>query len=237
MNLKRALLATAVFAALQHPDDSGGAAAAPTPEIKPALPPSPIPGTVLKSKKFFFKKNELGEKRANVEIALPYPTEDAVKAMFADEKQKAVLLDLVAGLIDAHAKEQVGDEKNPVNKQEELDWNKLTLQYIANIPPSERRGGGISKETWETFFSDYLEIMPAATGKKKDNVENAAKIFVARLQPVKTQKKILAFLEGQLALWFTNSQQQEELGEVYEFLSDKIKTLLAADEGALLQNL
>lgn len=206
-------------------------------EIKPTLPPSPIAGTVLRSKKYFFKKDDLGVKRPTVELALPYPTKDTIVAMFQDEKQTAILMDLVNSLIEQHAREQVGDEKNPVNKQEELDLSKLTIDFISKIPPGERRGGGIAKETWETFYTDYVEVMVAATGKAKENVENAGKIFLARLQPVKTQKKILAFLEQQLAHWFTSSQQQEELGEVYEFLTEKIKALLAADEAALLANL
>jgi hypothetical protein len=201
------------------------------------LPPSPIPGTVFRPKKFFFKKDEVGEKRPNVDLILPYPTEDRVLEMFKDDKQRMILMDLINDLINDHAKLQVGDEKNPVNKQEELDITKLDLAFIASIPPGERRGGGIGKETWETFFADYVEIMPAITGKAKDNVENAAKLLVARLQPVKTQKKILDFLGGQLSLWFSKTQQAEELAEVYEFLSEKIKTLMAADEAALLANL
>lgn len=213
------------------------AAAEAAKEVKPSLPPSPIAGTILKEKKYFFKKDELGNKRPNVSLALPYPTDDRIEQMMKDEKERAILRELVYSLVEANARDQVSDEKNPVNKQEELDLTKLTLDYIANLPPSDRRGGGIAKETWETFFNDYVEVMPAATGKKKDNVENAGKLFLARLQPVKTQKKILAFLETQLALWFTSSTQQEELSEVYEFLSGKIKTFMEADETALLQNL
>lgn len=220
-----------------QPSEGGSSTTEAPKEIKAALPASPIAGTVLKEKKYFFKKDELGQKRATVSIALPYPTEERVKQMFENDKEKAILMDAVYSLIEDNARVQVGDEKNPVNKQEELDMEKLTLDYIASIPQSERRGGGIGKDTWEQFFNDYVEVMVPITGKKKDNVENAGKLFVARLQPVKTQKKILSFLEQQLALWFTSSTQQEELGEVYEFLSDKIKTLMAADEAALLQNL
>jgi hypothetical protein len=198
---------------------------------------SPIAGTILKSEKFHFKKDDLGVKRPTVELALPVPTEDGIQLMLKDEKQKAFLLEVLAEVVKDYARLQVGDENNPVNKQEELDISKLTMEFIANIPPSERRGGGISKETWAEFFKDYLDVMPSVTGKKKEQVENAAKLFVARLQPVKTQKKILSFLKDQLGMWFTNTQQAEDFAEVYEFLSGKIEDLLKRDEAELLANL
>lgn len=202
-----------------------------------AVATSPIPGTILKSEKFHFKKDDLGVKRPTVELALPVPTEDGIQLMLKDDKQKNFLLEVLAEVVKDYARLQVGDENNPVNKQEELDISKLTMEYIANIPPAERRGGGISKETWAEFFKDYLDVMPSVTGKKKEQVENAAKLFVARLQPVKTQKKILSFLKDQLSLWFTNTQAAEEYSEVYEFLAGKIEDLLKRDEAELLANL
>lgn len=202
-----------------------------------AVPQSPIAGTVLKPEKFHFKKDDLGVKRPTVELNLPVPTLEGVQKMLEDEKQRNFILEVLAEVVKDNARLQVGDENNPVNKQEELDINKLTMEYIANIPPSERRGGGISKETWADFFKDYLEVMPGVTGKKKEQVENAAKLFVARLQPVKTQKKILGFLKEQLALWFGSTQSAEDFAEVYEFLNGKIEDLMKRDEAELLQNL
>lgn len=198
---------------------------------------SPIPNTVLKSQKFHFKKDKLGVKRPTVELALPIPTEDAIPVMLADEKQRAFLLSLLEAAVYQQARDQIGDEAKPVNKQEELDLSKLTVDYIANIPPSERRGGGISKETWEEFAADYIAVMPSITGKTSEQLGNAAKLFVARLQPVKTQKKVLKFLQEQLDMWFANTQSAEDFSDVYEFLSEKVKSFLAADETSLLANL
>jgi len=199
--------------------------------------PSPIVGTILQPNKFHFKKDELGVKRPTVELALPVPTVETVTSMLADEKQRNYLLSVLADQVYLQARQQIGNEQNPVNKQDELDLSKLTMEFIASIPPSERRGGGISKETWTDFFKDYTEVMPSVTGKNKEQVENAGKLFVARLQPVKTQKKILAFLQSQLALWFTNTQAGEDFAEVYEFLTGKIEDFLKRDEAELLQNL
>lgn len=229
---------------------------APKAPEKAPIPPSPLAGTVFTPTKFHFKKDELGEKRPTVELLVPTVTMEGLVSRMQDttrtknekgeedkltngEKVQNLVLELLRDLVAGHVRQQVSDEKNPVNKQEELDLSKLDLTFIANIPPAERRGGGISKETWEAFFKNYTDVMPEKTGKKKDQVENAAKLFVARLQPVKTQKKILDFLKGQLALWFasTTQESQEEFAEVYEFLNQKIDEFMKRDEAELLQNL
>lgn len=218
---------------------SGTEGTTPAAPAAPVMQPSPIPGTVLKSTKFHFKKDELGVKRATVELAVPLITDytQAKAKADADLKVQALIVELLNGVIVGQTRDQVSDEKNPVNKQEELDLNKLTIEAIAALPPAERKGGGISKEVWKDFFADYVEIMTAVTGKKKEQVENAAKLFVARLQPVKTQKKILEFLGTQLAAWYTASQNQEDFSEVYEFLEGKIKEFMSRDEASLLANL
>jgi hypothetical protein len=235
-----------------------------TPPAKKEIPPSPIAGTIFKPTKYHFKKDEVGEKRPTVDLLIPVPTMEGFITAMQDEtrakvkvknekgeevevddkltngeKVQNLVLELLTDLVATHGRLQVTDEKNPVNKQEELDLNKLTLAFIANIPPSERRGGGISKETWADFFKDYVEVMLEKTGKKKEQVENAAKLLVSRLQPVKTQKKILAFLKDQLNLWFssTTPDSQEEFAEVQEFLTGKIEEFMKRDEAELLANL
>lgn len=200
-------------------------------------PVSPIPNTKLEEYAYHFKKDKLGNKRDSVKLLIPVPTEDSVVEMLADEKQKALLLALLRDVVVSAGRDQVSDEVKPVNKQEELDFSKLSLAYIASIPPSERKGGGISKETWEAFSADYITVMQAVTGKSAEQVGNAAKLLVARLQPAKTNKPVLKFLNEQLALWFSNTQDAEEYTEVYEFLSGKIKTFLEQDDAALLANL
>jgi len=100
------------------------------------------------------------------------------------------------------AKLQVGHETSPVNKQEDLDISKLTIDAIANLPPSERKGAGIAKEVWKQFAEDYIAIMPSLQGKSVENVTNAAKIFVARMQPCKTNKPVLSRLKDYLNLYF-----------------------------------
>ena len=62
----------------------------------PQVIASPIPGTILKSMKFHFKKDDLGNKRPTVELAIPVPTVDGIATMLADEKQTAFLLEVLA---------------------------------------------------------------------------------------------------------------------------------------------
>lgn len=192
---------------------------------------------VMVPQKFSFKKDELGNKRDTVELQLPKPTYDGILAALEDEKQSQFIIDCVFAETIGQARAQVGDDVKPVNKQEELDISKLTIEAIANLPPSERKGAGISKETWKQFADDYVAIMPALQGKSIENVTNAAKIFVARMQPCKTNKPVLSRLKDYLNLYFTKTGIQEEVQEVYTFLNEKIETFLKLDEATLLQNL
>lgn len=262
--MNRRLLSLSVGALFQQAGEvaapaAGGAAAPAVPPVevpKKEIPPSPIKGTIFRPTKFHFKKDELGQKRETVELLAPIPTMEGLVSRMQDttrnknekgeedkltngEKVQNLVLELLADLVAGNMRLQVSDEKNPVNKQEELDLSKLDLVFIANIPPAERRGGGISKETWTAFFENYVQVMQEKTGKKKEQVENAAKLLVARLQPVKTQKKILAFLKDQLNLWFTSIAEdvREEFAEVYEFLGQKIDEFSKRDEAELLANL
>lgn len=197
----------------------------------------PVALTVATPVKFHFKEDKLGKKRATIELSLPFLTIDGVVEGLSDDKQRDYILTVLNDAVYVAARQQVGDEEKPVNTQEELDISKLSLEFLANQPAAERRGGGIAKETWEEFGKDYLEIMPAVTGKNLEQIGNAVKIFTARMQPVKTQKAILSYLQEQIALWATHTKKLEDFQEVYEFVDNKIKTLLAADETALLANL
>lgn len=204
----------------------------------PAIPVSTNPNIVYSPVSFFFKKDELGNKRPTINLALPYLTMEGLITALGDEKQAKLILDMVNDeIIYGAARQQVNDEQSPVNEQSQLDLTKLTLEFIANLPPAERRGGGIPKEVWEAFSKDYLAIMPAVTGKTADQVGNAVKLHVAKYQPCKTNKKVLKVLQDQLAVYTANTQNLEEFGGAVEFLNKKLETLLQADEAALLANL
>lgn len=187
--------------------------------------------------------DELGkvlEKRPSIKLAIPIVTFDGLLEALSDDKQQQFILDIIEEYIITAAKQQVSpvaDETKPVNDQESLDISKLTLNFLANQPRAERRGGGIAKEIWEAFAKDYVEVMPAVSNKTAEQVGNAAKILLSKFQLVKTHKNVISYLQTQLALWFQNTKQAEEFAECYEFLDAKAKTLLAADESNLLLSL
>ena len=195
--------------------------------------------------KFSFKKRKTTaeetaagtepEKRAPVILTLPMLTFDGLVTQLENEKVANLILEAANDLIREAARQQVADEEKPVNRQSDLDLQKLTLDFIANLPKGER-GGGISKETWEAFAKDYVTVMQTCTNKPVDKLEKAAAIFTKRLTPVQSEKPVLKFLQEQLSLWAAHTTD-EELTEVFTFLDTKITTLLSKDSTALLEAL
>lgn len=221
-------------------NNGGGAVVAPTAEEnkEPTVTVLTAEGEVLPTKyKFHFKKDKVGEKRPTIELSIDTVTYNGLLKALEDPKQAEYILDVLAQEQIRAARVQVGDETNPVNTQEQLKADKLSIKALAYMPKAERTGGGISKETWEEMFKDYIEVMPGITGKNAEQVGNAAKLLLAKFQPVKTNKKVIGFLQGQLAQWYAATPNQEDFAECYEFLENKAKTLLEADEAALLANL
>lgn len=204
--------------------------------------------------KFFFKKPKAKEtpegveivdkKRDTVVLMLPIPTfAGLIHSLGNDEnpelaaKVQNYVLTLIETDIAAAARQQVDDEVKPVNKQEELDLSKLTLEYLATEPAADRRGRGIAKEVWEAFVADYISIMPALLDKPIEKVQAAAGVFAKKLMPAKGSKQVLEILKTYLDMWFEKTANAENFGEVYEFLSKRADAFLAVDEQALLEGL
>lgn len=177
--------------------------------------------------------------RPPFKIYLPVPTEEGLVQALADDKQRAYIMNLLKDDIVKAAKIQVDgtDEVPGIKVQSELDPTKLTLEFLANQPVSDRRGAGISSETWDDFFSDYVDIMPAATNRPVEKVRNAGKMFLNRLQNVKGDKESLKFLEVELHTWARTTKRMQEFGEIYEFLQEKAKTFLNMSPEASLSRL
>lgn len=187
--------------------------------------------------RFYFRKNETGDKRPDIPVVLPMPTVAGILNALNDEKQRDFILDVVGQQVRAAAKLQVDDEKAWNDAGAKLDYTKLTIEALASIPKAERTGRGIPKETWDAFYKDYIEVMPGITGKTIEQVTNAAKLFLARLQPSKTNKPSLAKLKDQLDLWFANSKQAETFMDIYDFLVKKADEFLALTDEDLTANI
>ena len=187
--------------------------------------------------KFHFKKNvELGIKRPSVELNLPVPSVEGLIAIIQAGGKGLELLQEAATSIVYEQARSIVNEKEDIN-QDNFPLDQVTWDFIASIPPKERRGGGIPKETWEEFATDYIAVMPAVTGKTAEQVGNAAKILLNKFSAVKTQKPVLKLLKEQLALYITSTSNAETFADCVEFLNNKADTLLAQDESSLVANL
>jgi hypothetical protein len=211
-----------------------------------ALKTIPPTNTVKFEKKFGFRKikDELGQesKRASLLLSYPVPSFDGLVNAMTQEgdagiKVQEYVLGLIVDQINAGVRAQIDDEDEWKKAGEQLDFSKLDVNFLANQPSSDRRGGGIAKEVWDSFGKDYLEVMVPATGKDAEKVGKAAQLFVAKLQPVKSNKKVLAFLKDMLELYTVSTKEAEQFEDVIEFLGNKIKTFLMADDSDLLNNL
>lgn len=185
--------------------------------------------------------DELGQEiqaRPPLKLIVPVPTWDGIIDALQDEKQKDFILDVIGDVVREAVRQQVSDETNPVMSQDQIKFEMLTLQYLANLPKSERTGRGIPKETWAEWVEDYIATIIETTGGSAEKVGNQAKIFYpGRLQTVKTTKNVLTFLRNQLDKWAATSQNAETYSDIYEFLKKKADEFLSADESSLLANL
>lgn len=179
-------------------------------------------------------KSIIETKRPTVSIPVPVPSLEGIVEILSQGpgKQVDLLIEAVTAVILEQAREYI-NEHEEVNS-DNFPYEMLSWDTIANLPKAERRGGGISKELWEDFAKDYVEIMPSITGKKKESVEMAAKVFVAKFAGATTNKPVLKLLQQQLAMYASNTTQGEALAPCIEFLMNKVEKLLNTDETNLL---
>lgn len=191
--------------------------------------------------KFHFKKitdetTGLESKRPTVEIKLPRPSvEGIIDIIGKGGKELDLLLEAVGDVVLQRAREIINDKEDIT--QDNFPLDELSWEKIANLPKAERRGGGISKELWDDFAKDYVAIMPAVTNKPVEKIALAAKVFLNKFNAVKTDKKVLSLLKGQLALYVTSSPNAENFVDCVDFLDKKAQSLIDADSSNLLDNL
>ena len=206
--------------------------------------------TIQKEVTFNYKKKKdeqtgMESKRAPEVLKINFPTvQDLVTAAVAglnsdDEAVKktaenslSLIQDAVEGIIIGQARSVLEDKTAENFPYNEIDW-----EYIANLPPAQRKGGGIPKEQWEAFTADYSAVMPAITGKDQEKIDNAATLLGRRLATVKNSKEHLKFFEEQLNLYTAQAPNAAEYVDVLEFLNSKIEEYLSLDSAALLAKL
>lgn len=169
---------------------------------------------------------EIGKtkKQPSLEVQLPQPTVEEVVSILqsqdeAHAKVKELILDGIYGIVRDQAKAQLdevidsfGTDDTKTVSVETLDFDKLDLIYIANLPPAQRGARAIPEEDWEAFFSDYLQVMVAATGKPENKIKNHLEHFKKPTR-IKQNKEILAVLIDQLDVYMASAANIEETAE------------------------
>ena len=187
-------------------------------------------------KKSTDKDSGIETKREPVQLAMPYPSmEGIVGIMEGGGKGLELLMEAVEGIVNSAARDLLYDDLTlnaATFPSEKVSW-----EFIANLPKAQRRGGGIPKETWEAFAQDYVEVMPTVTGKTIEQVANAAKILLSKLNQVKTNDAVLQLLVEQLAVYAEHAPNIDEFSDCVAFLLDKADRFLNVSEEDLLANL
>lgn len=204
---------------------------------------------VAQTYKFNFKSrritdesgNEIGrtKKQPSLTVDLPVPSTDEVIAMLQAGGAEAVLLMTQIGDTIYQAArgqfdeiiEQFGDDDSKEVTADMLNYDQLSISYLANLPPSSRGVQAISDEEWQAFFEDYLAVMVAATGKTEDRIKNHINLF-KRPQKAKANKEVLKVLVDQLDIYLASSGNLEDTGTCAVRIRDRFNKWIAEPEKA-----
>lgn len=194
---------------------------------------------VNKSFKFNFKKrtikDETGQtigeiaKKPSIEVDLPVlSAQGVVETLGMGGKEADVILDAVNFIFYQAARQQFDDViENLANPEDEvkaadLNFDKLQLSYLANLPPATRGGASISDDEWAYFFSDYLAVMVAATGKEEKRILNQIEHF-KKPQRCKANQAVLEVLVDQLSIYIAKSTNIEDTAQAADRLLGKFQ--------------
>ena len=199
----------------------------------------------VKAVTYNFKKSKdkatgIETMRTPVALAIPYPSVQGIVAILeggepGNNKGLDLLLEAMESVVNAQAREILYEDNALTAATFPVD--RCSWEHIACIPKVTRRGGGIPKEVWEAFGQDYVEVMPEVTGKKIEQIANAAKLLVGKLAAVKTNVPVLELLVGQLAVYADASPNIADYQECIEFLLAKAETFLNVTDEELLSAL
>ena len=204
---------------------------------------------VAQTYKFNFKSrritdengNEIGrtKKQPSLTVDLPVPSTDEVIAMLQAGGAEAVLLMTQIGDTIYQAArgqfdeviEQFGDDDSKEVTADMLNYDQLSITYLANLPPSSRGVQAISDEEWQAFFEDYLAVMVAATGKTEDRIKNHINLF-KKPQKAKANKEVLKVLVDQLDIYLASSGNLEDTGTCAVRIRDRFNKWISEPEKA-----
>ena len=195
---------------------------------------------VNKSFKFNFKKRTIkdengaviGEiaKKPSIEVEIPVLSAEGIASILTSgpSKEAEVILDAVNFMFYQAARQQFDDViENLANPDDEvkatdLNFDRLQLSYLANLPPATRGGSSISEDEWAFFYSDYLAVMVAATGKEERRIANQIEHF-KKPNRCKANQAVLEVLVDQLSIYVSKSANIEDTAQAAERLLGKFQ--------------
>lgn len=181
---------------------------------------------------FYFREDkETGIKRDTVEVAVPQLEVADVLELLNDDENTSVhawILDGINSQIVTAARKQVDSNPEFVTDSA-LDLDKLDVSYLASMPKSTR-GLGLTKEDWDAFTTDYIEVMVTAIGKEPEKAEKAAQLLKGKFNAVKSNKAVIETLVSLLSQWFTTTPNAGNFTTIYEYLTQRADTLINEPE-------
>lgn len=146
---------------------------------------------------------------------------DAVKRLLADAVNQ-LFVDQAKAQLEAYIGELDAITEATRVGPEQINFEQLTLEYIANIPPSKRGAAAISDEEWDALWQDFTSIMPEITGRPEDVIKKR----VAALQKpnaYKAKPDVLEILIQSLQVYMANSAKIEDTGRAALQLCNKLE--------------
>jgi len=151
------------------------------------------------------------------------------------DKVKQLIVDAIQEIVRDQAKGQLdelidsfGADETKVLTAESIDYDKLSLEFIANLPPAQRGARAIPEEDWKAFFQDYMQVMVAATGKPEMKIKNHLDLF-QKPTKAKQNKEALAVLVDQLNVYMTATQNLDDTAECVQRLQNKFQKWIDED--------
>lgn len=191
-------------------------------------------------------------KHPSLKVPLPVPTKEELLAIFTAPSEgegnraseQKYLLDLVSSAFYDQAREQINEfreDKANVGKEvtaDALDYNKISITALANMPASER-GNKPTDEEMKDFISDYVAVMSAGTQYGAAKIKAQVGVLEKQLAQVKTAKPVLEAFNLLLNQWaeLTTKEAVSENQKVYDFLMARIKKWLAKEPTNLLADI
>lgn len=199
------------------------------------------------------KEVEKLPKQPSVEAMIPVPSAESIIAVLSQPDvltelledgntkqvpnlQKQLVLDYISQIVFDQAKSQLdaaidsfGTDKTKQVSVANLDYDKLSLAYIASIPPARRGAVAISDEEWKEFFTDYGNTMQQGAGKTKVQIENHIKILEAP-RKYRAKKELLGVMLEQVNLYGALAPNLDDFAVPFQKLVDTLKRFIEEED-------